>query len=84
MTNTEQKIQGNLNGETPASVANMQQTLAMVMEEQSAILTGVEALLAMQGELLQAVLGKQTSDSLVGQAASRYQQKMAVVNGGIL
>lgn len=84
MTNTEQKIQGNLNGETPASVANMQQTLAMVMEEQSAILAGVEALLAMQGELLQAVLGNQTSDSLVGQAASRYQQKMAVVNGGIL
>jgi len=84
MTNTEQKIQGNLNGKTPASVASMQQTLAMVMEEQSAILAGVEALLAMQGELLQVMLGNQMNDELVGQAVSRYQQKMAVVNGGVI
>ena len=84
MTNTEQKIQGNQNGEAPVSAAYWQQTLEMVMEEQSAILAGVEALLAMQRELLQAVLGNQISDEQVGQAASRYQQKMAVVNGGIL
>ena len=53
------------------------------MEDQTqAILRGFSASVQVQREILQAVLGIHIGDDVIGQAVSRYQQKMAVVRGG--
>ncbi len=71
------------NMEAPLGV--IQQAVAAVMGDQTAaILAGFEASVGVQREILQAVLGIHIGDDLIGQAVSRYQRKMAVVNGGAL
>ena len=66
-----------------APLATIQEAVAMVMGDQTAaILTGFETSVGVQREILQAVLGIQIGDDVIGQAVSRYQRKMAVVMGG--
>ncbi len=68
-----------------APLTTIQEAVAMVMGDQTAaILSGFEASVGVQREILQAVLGIQIGDDIIGQAVSRYQRKMAVVNGGVL
>ena len=53
------------------------------MEDQTgAILRGFEASIGVQKEILQAVLGIQLGDELIGMAVSRYRRKLAVMKGG--
>ena len=66
-----------------APLATIQEAVALVTGEQTtAILAGFEASVGVQREILQAVLGIQIGDEVIGQAVSRYQRKMAVVRGG--
>ena len=66
-----------------APLTTIQEAVAAVMGDQTAaILAGFEATVDVQREILQAVLGIQIGDEVVGRAVSQYQQKMAVVNGG--
>lgn len=68
-----------------APLATIQQAVALVMGEQtSAIMAGFSASVEVQRDILQAVLGIQIGDDIIGNAVSRYQRKMAVVNGGML
>lgn len=68
-----------------APLATIQQAVANVMGDQTAaILAGFAASVEVQREILQAVLGIQIGDDVIGSAMSRYQQKMAVVNGGFV
>ncbi len=68
-----------------APLATIQQAVANVMNDQtSAILAGFATSVEVQREILQAVLGIQIGDDVIGSAMSRYQQKMAVVNGGFV
>lgn len=68
-----------------APLATIQQAVATVMGDQTAaILAGFSASVEVQREILQAVLGIQIGDDVIGSAMSRYQQKMAVVNGGVV
>lgn len=55
-------------------------TLAEALSRQSAAILVVAET---QREILQAVRELQISDDAVGSAMSRYQQKWAVVNGGL-
>ena len=65
-----------------APLSTIQEAVALVMEDQTgAILRGFEASVSVQREILEAVLGIRIGDDLVGQAAERYQQKMAIVRG---
>lgn len=66
-----------------APLATIQEAVALVMEDQTnAIMAGFEASVGVQREILEAVLGISIGDSLIAQAAERYQRKMAVVRGG--
>ena len=66
-----------------APLSTIQEAVALVMEDQTqAILRGFSASVQVQREILQAVLGIHIGDDVIGQAVSRYQQKMAVVRGG--
>lgn len=68
-----------------APLATIQQAVANVMQDQtSAIAAGFATSVEVQREILQAVLGIQIGDDVIGSAMSRYQQKMAVVNGGFV
>ncbi len=68
-----------------APLATIQQAVAAVMGDQTAaILAGFATSVEVQREILQAVLGIQIGDDVIGSAMSRYQQKMAVVNGGFV
>lgn len=65
-----------------APLSTIQEAVALVMEDQTgAIMRGFEASVGVQQEILQAVLGIQIGDDVIGQAVSRYQRKMAVVRG---
>ena len=67
-----------------APLATIQQAVATVMGDQtSAILAGFATSVEVQREILQAVLGIQIGDDVIGSAMCRYRQKMAVVNGGM-
>ena len=55
-------------------------TLAEALSTQTA---AILAVLEVQREILQAVRELQIGDDAVGSAMSRYQQKWAVVNGGV-
>ena len=59
-----------------SSATTIQEALQIQTE---AILTGLE----LQREILQAVREIQLGDDAIGSAVSRYQQKMAVVHGGL-
>ena len=66
-----------------APLSTIQEAVSMVMGDQTAaILAGFETSVGVQREILQAVLGIQIGDDVIGQAVSRYQRKMAVVTGG--
>ena len=66
-----------------APLSTIQEAVALVMEDQTgAILRGFEASIGVQKEILQAVLGIQLGDELIGMAVSRYQRKLAVMKGG--
>ena len=66
-----------------APLSAIQEAVALVMEDQTdAILRGFEASVQVQRDILQAVLGIHIGDEVIGQAASRYQRKLAVMRGG--
>ncbi len=67
-----------------APLATIQEAVALVMQDNtSAMMAGFTASVEVQREILQAVLGIQIGDDVIGNAMSRYQRKMAVVNGGL-
>lgn len=66
-----------------APLTTIQEAVALVMNDQlSAMMAGFEATVAEVRALRQAVDGIQIGDATIGQAAERYQRKMAVVHGG--
>ena len=65
-----------------APLSTIQEAVALVMEDQAgAIARGFEASIGVQKEILEAVLGIQLGDEVLGLAMNRYQQKMSVVRG---
>lgn len=68
-----------------APLSTIQEAVAMVMQDQtSAILAGFEASVGVQREILEAVLGIQIGDDVIGNAVARYSRKQAVMRGGAL
>lgn len=68
-----------------APLSTIQEAVALVMGDQTAaILAGFETSVGVQREILQAVLGIQIGDDVIGKAVTQYQRKMAVLNGGVL
>lgn len=67
-----------------APLSTIQEAVAAVMDEYvSSNLAGQEAIVGILREILEAVLGVQIGDDVIGQACDRYRRKMAVVNGGL-
>ena len=67
-----------------APLSTIQEAVALVMHDQiSAMMAGFEALLEENRALRQTVEGIEVGDSVIGQAAARYNRKMAVVKGGL-
>lgn len=67
-----------------APLATIQEAVALVMEDlQAENQAGQAAILQVLQELLNAVLGIQVGDDVIGRAVLRYNRKMAVVKGGI-
>lgn len=58
-------------------------SLAAIKEALDRQTAAILAMLELQRELLQSVQEIQVGDDVIGDATSRYQQKMAVVNGGL-
>ncbi len=66
-----------------APLATIQQAVAEVMGEQTgAILSGFEASIGVQKDILEAVLGIRIGDATIAQAVRRYENKLAVIRGG--
>ncbi|MBQ6852372.1 MAG: hypothetical protein IJO04_05020 [Oscillospiraceae bacterium] len=66
-----------------APLATIQEAVALVMGDQTAaILAGFEASVGVQREILEAVLGIQIGDDVIGQATARYNRKLAASRGG--
>ena len=62
---------------------NLNNTGAKTLQEALALQTaGILAILEIQQELLRTVREIQIGDDVIGSAAARYRQKMAVVQGG--
>ncbi len=67
-----------------APLATIQEAVALAMEDQFAgMMAGFEASVRVQKQILQAVLGIEIGDSTIGQAAARYNRKMAIIKGGM-
>ncbi len=67
-----------------APLATIQEAVAQVMENQfSGMMAGFEASVAVQKQILQAVLGIEVGDTIIGQAANRYNRRMAIIKGGM-
>ena len=67
-----------------APLETIQEAVAAVMDDYaSSNLAGQEAIVGVLREILEAVLGVQIGDDVIGQACDRYRRKMAVVNGGL-
>lgn len=67
-----------------APLATIQEAVATVLADQSgAIIRGFEASVAVQKDILEAVLGITIGDDLLGRAVERYNHRMAIVRGGI-
>jgi len=65
-------------------LATIQEAVAQVMENQfSGMMAGFEASVAVQKQILQAVLGIEVGDTVIGQAANRYNRRMAIIKGGM-
>lgn len=68
-----------------APLTTIQEAVALVMQDQTnAILAGFEASVGVQKEILEAVLGIQIGDDVIGNAVARYSRKQAVIRGGAL
>lgn len=68
-----------------APLSTIQEAVALVMEDQTgAILRGFEMTVGVQKEILEAVLGIQIGDEVLGRAVSRYNRRMNIINGGCL
>ena len=68
-----------------APLSTIQEAVALVMQDQTqAILAGFEASVGVQREILEAVLGIQIGDDVIGNAVARYSRKQAVIRGGAL
>ena len=66
-----------------APLATIQEAVAMVMDQYAASnLAGQEAIVEVLREILEAILGIEIGDDVIGQAVARYNRKMAVVRGG--
>ena len=66
-----------------APLTTIQEAVAAVMGDQTgAILRGFEASLAVQREILEAVLGISIGDDVLGSAMQRYNRRLAVMQGG--
>lgn len=68
-----------------APLSTIQEAVAAVMGDQvSAMMSGFEASVAKQQEILDAILGIEIGDSTIGQAATRYQRRQNYLNGGAI
>ena len=68
-----------------APLATIQEAVAAVMGDQTgAIVSGFEMSVAVQREILEAVLGISIGDEVIGNAVRRYNRRMAVMQGGPL
>lgn len=66
-----------------APLATIQEAVALVMDDYAASnLAGQEAILAVLKDILEAVLGIEIGDDVIGQAVARYNRKVAVMRGG--
>ena len=66
-----------------APLETIQEAVAMVMDQYAASnLAGQEAIVGVLREILEAILGIEIGDDVIGQAVARYNRKMAVVRGG--
>lgn len=66
-----------------APLETIQEAVALVMEDYAASnLAGQEAIIAVLREILEAVLGIEIGDEIIGQAVARYNRKVAVMRGG--
>lgn len=66
-----------------APLDTIREAVAGVTADQAgAIAAGFEASLGVQRQILEAVLGIQIGDEVIGMAANRYARRMAVVEGG--
>lgn len=67
-----------------APLETIQEAVAAVMEDYSmANLAGHEATVEVLREILQAVLGIEIGDEVIGKAAARYTRKMNIMRGGV-
>lgn len=67
-----------------APLSTIQEAVAAVMADYEATnLAGHEATVEVLQQLLAAVLGIEVGDTTIGQAANRYNRRMAVTNGGV-
>ena len=67
-----------------APLSTIQEAVAAVMADyEAANLAGHEATVETLREILAAVLGIEVGDTTIGQAANRYNQKMAIIKGGL-
>ena len=67
-----------------APLSTIQEAVAEVMADyEAANLAGHEATVEMLRQILSAVLGIEIGDTTIGQAANRYNQKMAIIKGGL-
>lgn len=68
-----------------APLSTIQEAVALVMQDQtSAILAGFEVSVGVLREILEAVLGIQIGDDVIGNAMTRYTRKQAIIKGGLL
>ena len=66
-----------------APLTTIQEAVAIVMEDViRSNIAGHEATVAVLREILEAVLGIQIGDDVIGQAVARYNAKMAIIRGG--
>ena len=66
-----------------APLETIQKAVALVMSDFiDSNMAGHEATVALLREILEAVLGIQIGDEVIGHAVERYRQKMAIVQGG--
>ena len=65
-----------------APLATIQEAVALVMEDFAAAnIAGQEAIIAVLRDILEAVLGIEVGDDVIGAAVDRYQRKMRIVRG---
>ena len=66
-----------------APLATIQEAVALVMDDYAAAnMAGQEAILGVLKDILEAVLGIEIGDDVIGQAVARYNRKVAVMRGG--